>query len=648
MSLLLEAAAAAIEPRERMRTLDWARRHVFTAEGRPYDHAAYPHIGAPGGPFDAFDCPQYLSIWLQWASRLGKSFTGQCSQMKTADMSPCPMMFASSDQKLAVEVTDRTYRMLAFCEPLKGQLRPAHRRRQDLIDLASCRVFVGWARSTSTLADKAVRVGHANEIDKWEHLSTSKEADPLKLFSDRFKEFPSHKKIYESTPAQKSSSRIERGRLASTNCAYWVPCAHCGRYQTLKMGQLAWDKNEAGKSDKDLARRTARYTCEHCKGELRDEHRGPMMRAGVWIPEGCGCDDEKARYAANTQGRGEEVGAATFTGFGRCTWTTGTPLRDGRDYGCQLSSLYALSLSWGDIAAEWVDSQRNAQNLRNFINQWLAETWEPRGAQMTWQELGKRLIIDMPRYIVPKECSIVTVGCDIQADHVVYVVDAWGPDKWSHTVDYGECDTIDELLPRIIQRSWLTEDKQQLPVSLVLIDSGYHPKDVYNFCRTCATKGFKVWPCKGSSAALNAPYREARLGVDTLAPNAPIIHVDTLTTQDWITHQLKLNHRDHDGAATLFNASLAEHEDFLNQLTNEACVQKLTPQNITKEVWERIDENTPNDYRDCRRYAFAAMLRITKGSQIRERVTHKESRREEREVTKGVRFIERPGGWLRR
>src|ERR1041385_8999733 len=101
MSLLLEAAAAAIEPRERMRTLHWARKYIFTAEGRPYDHAAYPHLGAPGGPMDAFDCPQYLSIWLQWASRLGKSFFGQCALQKTADMAPCPMMFASSDQKLA-------------------------------------------------------------------------------------------------------------------------------------------------------------------------------------------------------------------------------------------------------------------------------------------------------------------------------------------------------------------------------------------------------------------------------------------------------------------------------------------------------------------------------------------------------------------
>jgi phage terminase large subunit GpA-like protein len=647
---MLDRAIANLTPRPRQRLLDWSRANVQTDAGRPYDHNAYPHIGAPGGPMDAFDCPQYLTIWLQWASRLGKSFFGQCAVMKSAACDPCPMMFASSDQKLGVEVTARTYRMLERCPPLRDQLRPPNRRKQDCVELAACRIYVSWARSVSTLADKAVRVGHANEIDKWEHQSTSTEADPLKLFTDRFKEFPSHKKIIESTPALRHSSRVERGRLASTNCEYWVPCPHCSRYQTLSMGDgekpggIVWKKNEAGKSDKDMARATARYICRHCEAEILDQHRGPMMRAGVWIPEGCGCDDEKARDAVRDQ-----VGRPnSFAGFQACGWGTQTPLRDGRDAGYRLSSLYALSLTWGDIAAEFVDSKRNAQNLRNFINQWLAETWEVRESQMTWQQLGQRLIIDLKRYIVPLDCQLLTCGCDIQSDHIVYVVDAWGEGRRSHTVDYGTCETLDELYSRVISRSWQTEDGRQILVALTLMDSGYHPKDVYQFCRECARKNHKVWPCKGSSTSLNAPYRESRLGEDTLQPGAPIIHVDTLTTQDWISHQLTLSHKENDSAATLFHGSLAEHEDFLNQLTNEACVQKLTPQNITKEVWERIDENTPNDTRDCRRYAFAAMLRLTKGAEIRRPVAAARKRDNERQPPRGVQFLERPGGWLRR
>jgi phage terminase large subunit GpA-like protein len=634
-------------PRPLVRCLDWARDNVQTADGRPYDHAAYPHLGAPGGPMDALDCPQYTTIWLQWASRLGKTFFGQTALMKFGACDPGPMMFASADQKLSVEVTARTYRMLEKSPALRNQLRPPHRRKQDFIELQECRCFVAWARSVSTLADKAVRIGHANEIDKWEHQSTSTEADPLKLFSDRFKEFPTHKKILESTPAIKSTSRIERGRLGSTNCSFYVPCAGCGEYQLIRMDNLKWEKHPNGKSDRDTARRSARYVCPLCGFEHGDEHRAPSIRAGVWVPEGCGVDKDWAKEcAADWKGGSRPL----WRGWSDAPWITGTPLRDARDAGYQLSSLYALSLGWGDIAAEFVESQRNPQNLRNFVNQWLAETWETRGAATSWEELGKRIISDVPRCTIPLGFSILTVGCDIQADHVVYVVVAWGEGRKSHILDYGTCDTLDDLRERVLRRTFEREGGGAgMKFQLCLIDSGYHPRDVYQFCRECHAAKMTVWPCKGSNQSLNAPYRESRLGDDTLAPGAPIVHIDTLTTQDWLNHVLSLDPQQHDGAMSVCSGSLGDHQDFLEQLINEAAVAKLTPQNQTKEVWERIDENIPNDYRDCFRYSFAAMLRVTRGADIKGQGQTRPIRREERQQEKPrVQFLERPGGWLRR
>ena len=108
---------------------------------------------------------------------------------------------------------------------------PERFRKQDFVNLDSCRIFVGWARSVSTLADKGVQIGHANEVEKWLYESTSTEADPLKLFDDRFKEFAFHKKIKEGTPSIKSESRLERRRLGSNNCKYFVPCPKFGKYQ---------------------------------------------------------------------------------------------------------------------------------------------------------------------------------------------------------------------------------------------------------------------------------------------------------------------------------------------------------------------------------------------------------------------------------
>jgi phage terminase large subunit GpA-like protein len=489
------------------------------------------------------------------------------------------------------------------------------------VTLRDCRIYVSWARSVSTLADKAVRVGHANEIDKWEHTSTSKEADPLKLFSDRFKEFPSHKKIYESTPAQKQSSRIERGRLASTNCLYYVPCPKCWRYQTLKMDQLKWDKNDAGKSDKDLARRTARYVCVHCQAELYDEHRGPMMRAGVWVPEGCTVKDAEAKAAA-TRWANE---SKPWGGWSQSDWVDGVPLRDGRDAGYQLSSLYALSLSWGDIAAEWVDCQRNAQNLRNFINQWLAETWENKRADTTWEQLGKRLMVrECGAGIVPDGFSYLTAGIDKQATHYVYVVAAWDAEQRGHVVRYGTCETDDELL-LVLETKYELKLQRPVPVepvsvSFALIDSGYRPKGIHDFVKVCKSRGVKILPCRGSSSALGSLYRKNLLGKDSADPGATLVFVDTMTSQDLIEHQLHKAVPGNPGGITLFKDSLWSHEEFLSQLLNEGAVEAEDSTSHVRERWHVLDTSIPNDMRDALRYCVVASRMIAGKLEIRGRV----------------------------
>lgn len=244
----------AFRPRDNIGWLDWNKAHTKNNEGRPYDHYAYPHIGAPGGPADAFDAAWIREIYLQWASRCGKTFFGQSSLQYVAATMPCPMMFASSSQKIALEIIDRTYAMIEQNIVLESLLPPKHRRKQDRIDLRDCEIHVAWARSKDTLADKNVKVGHANELDKWEHVSTSTEGDPFKLFMDRGKQFAATKKfIMESTPAVKGRSRIEDGLKRSSDCRFFVPCPHCGRYQQLRMGReycelrkLPGDRGEGG------------------------------------------------------------------------------------------------------------------------------------------------------------------------------------------------------------------------------------------------------------------------------------------------------------------------------------------------------------------------------------------------------------------
>lgn len=583
-------------------------------------------------------------IWLQFASRLGKTFFGQCCVAKKADCSPGDMIFASATEKVAVEIVERLYKTLEQTPMLCNQLRPVSRRRQACVDFDACKCHVAWSRSVSTLADKEAELGHGNEIDKWEQLATSREADPMRLFLDRFKNRPLHKVILESTPTVKGKSRIETGRLSSTNCQFYVPCPHCGRYQTLKMRSgsggsekyhLIWDRLDGGKQDKDLARRTAWYECEHCQGKIDDFHRPGMMRLGVWCPEGCRVNDTEAREVAQaylnaSRPRGRDGAMAPmleWNGWSSATWIEGAPLRDGPDAGYQLSSLYALSLTWGDMAAEFVSCKDKPQDLRNFINGWLAETWEHARRQSTWEVLGQRIIDDgMIRGRAPAWASMITVGLDRQSAggaRFPWVVDAWGPGKCA-TIAYGEAETFEDLLANVLQVQWPHEDGgPSLSLSCALIDSGHRPDGVYDFCKSGHLKQINIWPCKGSSQAMDSDYRISVLGENTSCPGMRLVLVDTIRTQLWIDSQID----NPDGVYAIHHGSLLEHQDFLEQITNDAAVDDLDRFNNVRQSWERINTGVPNDFRDCRRYAYVAMLIATAGRGISARSGHSQERR---------------------
>lgn len=603
--------------------LQWCIENVVTDEGRAYDHAAYPHLGAPGGPFDAYDDPRIRILALQWATRLGKTFAGQCYLLKTAACDPAPMIFASAAESLLKRSLGRCYEMIRKRPQLKRLLKyqSEKQQKQDLIEFNECQIAGAWARSTTSLADMNRKIGHAGEIDKWEHLSTSKESDPEKLFDDRFKDLQHVRKVTkESTPALKNSSRIERQRLRGSNCQLYVPCPHCKKYQVLRFGDrqtpggLRFERDGAGRMDEETARRTAYYECEHCGGRCENDHRPWMMRRGVWAPEGC-----KIRHKAALK-LTEKLLAGwkgyRWRGWPKATWISGMPLRDSDAYSSQLSSLCALSLDWGDIVSEFIDTRSKPHRFRNFIQQWLAETWDVRQNQQTWEQLHERLTVEVRRGIVPLGFSLVTIGVDKQQDHYVWTADAWRDPQTSHTIAYGVCDDLDEL-EEVLSTRWPHEDGgEAVPLKLSLIDSGFRPADVHQFVDRCRRKKIKIMACRGSSTALTSYYEKKKNGPKTSAPGKWVVWVDTNSTQDFLERQLHKLRPGDEGSASLYRGSAGEHQDFLEQLLNDAAFTDLDSSNNVKENWQRIDEDIPNDFRDCRRYGFAAMLVATRNGRI--------------------------------
>jgi phage terminase large subunit GpA-like protein len=615
------------EPIKPLNFADWAAKYVVTDTGKPYDALFYPHITAPGGPVDAFDDHRVRVIVLQWGVRLGKTFFGSCSLLNAAHQSPSPMMLASSREKLSIDVTARLYEMVRR-GPLSDLLvQPEHLQKRDLVEFQAARCYVAWSRSPSSLADKNCRVGHANEVDKWEQAGTSTEGDPLDLFLDRFNDFlPSRKIVIEGTPSVKHRSRVERWRLLGSNCRLWVPCRRCGRYQVLILGNeklphgIKWQAGPDGRTDVDTAVATARYVCEHCHGDLQSEDRPWMLRRGVWVPEGCGVDDAAALEVATAESR------PAWRGWSEASWITGTPLRLGEVASYQLASWYAQAIpGWGDFARRFLTVKSRPQSLRAFVNQWAAETWEASERRETWEKLGQRLIDpELAEGVAPGSSVVITAGIDKQLDHYVWLIVAWDHREMAHVVTYGTCKTLDQLDAAVFNRTIPTGHSMPQRVRLALIDSGFRNSVVYRFCRSRIRRG-RVYPCKGASSPLGTFVQKRILSKNTSSPGQKIVLVDTVSTQDWIDGVIA---GDEAGGSTasLFAGSLGQHQDFLEQLLNDGPVGSIAKDGNYRERWERLNPNVPNDYRDAWRYAFAALKLLNRGAAMRPRpVVHSDS-----------------------
>jgi phage terminase large subunit GpA-like protein len=373
-----------------------------------------------------------------------------------------------------------------------------------------------------------------------------------------------------------------------------------------------------------------------------------MMRGGVWVPEGCTVDDKRADAAvANSRQRGRP----RWGGFSDDSpWLVGTPARDGSIWSSHLSSLYALSLTWGKLAEQIVWSELSPETRRNTINGWWAETFEFARREQTWEQLGERLMapFEVARGVLPPGYRLLTAGVDKQEDRYVVNVDAWAAGKTSHTADYFECDDEEELLAALGE-DYVSADGRKLKICLTLLDSGFRPKEVWALVDRAKKRNIAIIPCRGSTHSLGPGvlYKKKRLGKETARPGAPYVLVDTTNSQDWIDRQLHELFPGKPGGTSLFRAELGEQQDYLEQLLNEGPEEG---------AWHVIDENVPVDYRDAKRYAAVAMLLKTRGKEIRSDEAQSpkskvqspkdESKRRQRRGRDATSPLRRPGGWL--
>ena len=405
------------------------------------------------------------------------------------------------------------------------------------------------ANSPSGLASRPIRIMLADEVDRFPP-SAGTEGDPIQLGRKRTATFWNRKIILVSTPTNKGASRIEDAFEKSDQRHYHVPCKHCHHYQELVWANVQWEKDKP---------ETAGYCCEECAVIWSDSDRIWSVRNGQWVPH------------------------AEFNGIA----------------GFKISGLYSpwTSLAYG--AAEFVSVKKNPEQLRVFVNTYLAETWEDEGETIDDLDLAQRR---EPMEKIPDDVVIMTAGIDVQDNRLEISTLGWGKEEGecyviSHKTLFGDPSTpqLWNDLDSILMTKHTTESGRTMMVRGACVDSGGHfTNSVYQYCKKNMAR--RIFAIKGIGG--DGKPIAGRPSKNNIA-KCPLFGIGVDTIKDLMFARLK---KQEPGAGYVHFADTLP-DDYFRQLTAEKAVIRYH-RGFKRRMYQKIRPR--NEALDCMVYGIAA------------------------------------------
>jgi len=545
---------------------DWAdlyrRLDVKTsAEPGQWSTSRTPYLK---GIMDAFSDPFVEEITVMSASQVGKTEAMYNMLGYLIDQDPGPSLMVLPRIDDARSISSNRVLPMIQTSPCLARYIPPNSDEITKLEYHFDRMILYFAgsNSPSDLASRPIRYLFLDEVDKYPKFS-GREADPIKLASERQKTFWNKKTVKVSTPTTRDGY-IYREYEKSDMCKFYVPCPHCQHMQLLVFSQIKWPKEESGpeviKNDKLVW-----YECIECKGRIEDRQKSVMMLSGKWTPE----------IKTRTKHKG--------------FW---------------INSLYSPWLTWSDIAAEFLKSKDYIELLMNFVNSWLAEVWEEKIEETTVDKL-RTLSRDYTEGSVPDDCLVLTAGVDVQKDHFYYTIRGWGYYEESWLIRAGRCEYWDDIVDIIFKTEYKRlSSEETLSVYMSCIDSGFKTDEVYRFCRSWADKTKAI---KGQEEISGGRfYRATKIDINSrtgsVIPGGLVLwNLNTNQYKD------KLNRLITSRDPVKWHIFKNPTDEYLNQMASE---HKVLIRNKTtgraKELWQKKKEANANHFLDAEVYALAA------------------------------------------
>ncbi|TXH11571.1 MAG: hypothetical protein E6R03_14205 [Hyphomicrobiaceae bacterium] len=494
-----------LRPRPTVCTKTWAEEKIERIPGNEktirVDFSLFPHVIEP---LKCFDDPSVNRVTLQWGAQLGKTFFSQLILASTLANNPFPAVFADMNEDAVIRVFKRLWPLLDQIPQLADVLPPRDRRKNNFIETSVGVIHGAWAGSTSKAKDYGAKIVVLNEADGMIPESTRSESDFRLAIEDRTLGYQNFKIIAISTPSIAGESYIEAQRLLGDNRMWHVPCPHCNHFQRWKTGNgkdpggLKWDRLADGRHLALLAKETAWYECESCRGRIEESHRAWMCRNGIWVPEGCTVKDNQLQ--------GQPVRPGAHASFGPPHLLT--------------SLLPGITMgSVAEMRVNCLNSTQKSEAQRRWYNSIEGVTWDPAPEKTEPALIQVRMESkeDHPG-VCPEWTRFLTTGVDVSAmgptDFQFHTwTSAWGLGQRGGLVD------MRTILGRKAFMEWVFTT--QFPVanrmgryrpSRILIDSGDGDMtaSIYALCDMIkfllpkqpqqGSKNILVSPIKGSSS----------------------------------------------------------------------------------------------------------------------------------------------------
>jgi phage terminase large subunit GpA-like protein len=539
---------------------------LTSAEAGKWHTSRTPYLK---GIMDAFTDPEVERITIMKATQLGVTecllnMLGYC-----IDEDPGPAMFVSPRETDAKALNkNRVQPMLNLSESLimhkTGNL---HDIGQVQLRLDRMIAYFSWAYSPAELAQRAIRYLFLDETDKYPKFS-GKEADPIKLSTERTRTYWNRKIVEDSTPTTREGF-IFKSYEASYKYMFHVPCPRCGEYQVLCFEQIKFPKDERD-PEKIQKNRLAWYECIKCKKRLEEKDKQRMVNKGKWIPD-----------IINKEG----FVSRRHVGF----WL-----------GCYVSPW----LTFSEIAAEFLRSKDYIESLMNFVNSWQANIWEEKIEETKPDQLRMKEL-NYPANIIPVGGIILLGSVDVQEEknklYFITIIRAWGYLEESWLVKEQRLESWEQVETVMFKTKYKIQGtKSYLSVRLVCIDARYKKNEVYSFCRRWKDL---CRPIMGhQNLKKGVPFYAT--GVDkhpvtgkAVPGGLRVWHVDTSYFKDKMQRLLESKWHLHQNVSMVYlNQMCAEHKVIIRD--------KKTGQ--TKEEWLLVKRGLRNDYFDAENYNIVA------------------------------------------